>query len=290
MNIRIFDFPVLKRVLSSRNSYMSSLLPTPVLSPIMRTYGHCSKVLWPSAGTMGDDTGVSKRELMYELRELRIRLWYISKQRIEWMNECYGFTNSDIRNRNSYTSFLMGEVPFLWRVANITPIPKKPGSDISFFRPISALSVPGKLIDSIVAQRISYTAGIGSTIGSNPSRVDFGVAVGLRTTSPQILKPGNSLPPHAKSSFRGRIISPPKDQFPPPRYGLISPPYGRVPPPLGNARSCLPKSRKVKPLLKVPYACSTSRTLEIWVLVDMFHNREHLVIEGSLVRISNSCK
>ena len=58
------------------------------------------------------------------------------------------------------TSFLIGKVPFLWRVANITPIPKKPGSDISFFRPISVLSVPGKLLDSIVAQRISYTAEI----------------------------------------------------------------------------------------------------------------------------------
>ena len=42
-------------------------------------------------------------------------------------------------------SFILGKLPYMWRVAYITPIPKKPGSLISFFRPISILSIPGKL-------------------------------------------------------------------------------------------------------------------------------------------------
>ena len=89
---------------------------------------------------------------------------------------------------NLNTLFLMGKVPFLWHVANITPIPKKPGSDISFFRPISVLSVPGKLLDSIVAQRISYTAEINNWLKPFPGWIPAWPQHNFRTAPPQAVR------------------------------------------------------------------------------------------------------
>jgi len=53
-------------------------------------------------------------------------------------------------------SFESGHLPYLWRLAHITPIPKRLESIIDAFRPISLLSIPGKLLDRIVANRVSF--------------------------------------------------------------------------------------------------------------------------------------
>jgi len=53
-------------------------------------------------------------------------------------------------------SFETGYLPYLWRLAYIIPIPKRLESVLNAFRPISLLSVPGKLMDRIVANRVSY--------------------------------------------------------------------------------------------------------------------------------------
>jgi len=53
-------------------------------------------------------------------------------------------------------SFESGCLPYLWRLAHITPIPKRLESIINAFRPISILSIPGKLLDRIVANRVTF--------------------------------------------------------------------------------------------------------------------------------------
>ena len=48
-----------------------------------------------------------------------------------------------------------GEIPSLWRQANVVPIFKKGvRSDMSNYRPISLTSVIGKMLESIIAKRI----------------------------------------------------------------------------------------------------------------------------------------
>ena len=54
-------------------------------------------------------------------------------------------------------SFELSEVPDIWKVARVTPIPKAGNSNnVSNFRPISLLPLPSKLIEKIVHNRI-YT-------------------------------------------------------------------------------------------------------------------------------------
>jgi len=55
-------------------------------------------------------------------------------------------------------SFFQGCLPKLWKLAYITPIPKKIGSRIPLHRPISLMSIPGKLEDRIVAERVTFQA------------------------------------------------------------------------------------------------------------------------------------
>jgi len=59
-------------------------------------------------------------------------------------------------------SFSQGRLPRMWKLAYITPIPKKIGSH----RPISLLSIPGKLQDRIIAERITFQAEQNSWFGS----------------------------------------------------------------------------------------------------------------------------
>lgn len=55
-------------------------------------------------------------------------------------------------------SFSSGRLPTMWKLAYVRPIPKRAGSKIANHRPISLLSIPGKLLDRIIAERISFQA------------------------------------------------------------------------------------------------------------------------------------
>ena len=46
-------------------------------------------------------------------------------------------------------SFTNGQIPKIWKTAKITPITERVGSRINVYRPISLLSIPGKLMDKI---------------------------------------------------------------------------------------------------------------------------------------------
>jgi hypothetical protein len=53
-------------------------------------------------------------------------------------------------------SWSTGEIPQMWREANICPLPKvTPPSRASHFRPISLLSVVGKLLESLIQDRLN---------------------------------------------------------------------------------------------------------------------------------------
>ena len=57
------------------------------------------------------------------------------------------FSLSDLFN----ASLIKGQVPALWKQANVTPIHKKNDpSDITNYRPISLLSTVGKVLEKIV--------------------------------------------------------------------------------------------------------------------------------------------
>ena len=47
-----------------------------------------------------------------------------------------------------------GAFPKMWKLANITPIPKKPNPAITDFRPISLLPLPSKVLESIVLSEV----------------------------------------------------------------------------------------------------------------------------------------
>ena len=55
-------------------------------------------------------------------------------------------------------SWLSGEVPSSWRIAEIRPIPKpgKPPNTTSSFRPISLLSCIGKLVERLIHERLAH--------------------------------------------------------------------------------------------------------------------------------------
>ena len=53
-------------------------------------------------------------------------------------------------------SFNLGVLPRLWKIAIVSPIPKRQGSKIEDYRPISVLSIPGKLMDRVLSQRLSH--------------------------------------------------------------------------------------------------------------------------------------
>jgi len=56
-------------------------------------------------------------------------------------------------------SFFSSSLPFLWRLAEVVPVRKaRRGCKASDFRPISLLSVVGKLLDGIIADRLSHHA------------------------------------------------------------------------------------------------------------------------------------
>ena len=55
-------------------------------------------------------------------------------------------------------SFERGSLPREWKLAHIVPIPKKVGCRIPLHRPISLLSVTGKLLDRIAAERVTHHA------------------------------------------------------------------------------------------------------------------------------------
>lgn len=56
------------------------------------------------------------------------------------------------------SSFTNGVLPVAWKTSSITPIPKRMGSKINVYRPIALLSIPGKLMDKICANRLSHVA------------------------------------------------------------------------------------------------------------------------------------
>ena len=52
-------------------------------------------------------------------------------------------------------SFELSEVPDIWKIAKVTPLPKAGNhNDVSNLRPISLLPLPSKLIEKIVHDRI----------------------------------------------------------------------------------------------------------------------------------------
>ena len=57
-----------------------------------------------------------------------------------------------------------GIFPKIWKLANVTPIPKKPNPSITDFRPISLLPLPSKILESIVLSTVkkSLIDGYGS--------------------------------------------------------------------------------------------------------------------------------
>jgi len=55
-------------------------------------------------------------------------------------------------------SFESGRLPRKWKLAHIVPIPKKVGCRIPLHRPISLLSIVGKLLDRIAAERVTFQA------------------------------------------------------------------------------------------------------------------------------------
>ncbi|TRZ10607.1 hypothetical protein HGM15179_016504 [Zosterops borbonicus] len=62
-------------------------------------------------------------------------------------------------------SWLTGEVPEDWKLTNVTPIHKKGGKeDPSNYRPVSLISVPGKIMEqfilSVIMQRLQYGQGL----------------------------------------------------------------------------------------------------------------------------------
>ena len=50
-----------------------------------------------------------------------------------------------------------GKIPREWNKAKIIPIPKKKDNELNIrdFRPISLLSIPGKLLESIITDRLT---------------------------------------------------------------------------------------------------------------------------------------
>ncbi|KAK4816533.1 hypothetical protein QYF61_017734 [Mycteria americana] len=69
-------------------------------------------------------------------------------------------------------SWLTGEVPVDWRLANVTPIYKKGRKeDLGNYRPVSLTSVPGKLMEQIILSAI--TRHVEDNQGIKPSRHGF---------------------------------------------------------------------------------------------------------------------
>ena len=50
-----------------------------------------------------------------------------------------------------------GVFPKTWKLANVTPIPKKPNPSVTDFRPISLLPLPSKILESIVLSAVKKT-------------------------------------------------------------------------------------------------------------------------------------
>ncbi|KAK4806854.1 hypothetical protein QYF61_012575 [Mycteria americana] len=85
-------------------------------------------------------------------------------------------------------SWLTGEVPVDWRLANVTPIYKKgQKEDLGNYRPVSLTSVPGKVIEQIILSAIMWhvtrLVGEGKTV--DVVYLDFSKA--FDTVSPRIL-------------------------------------------------------------------------------------------------------
>ncbi|KFQ39104.1 RNA-directed DNA polymerase from mobile element jockey, partial [Mesitornis unicolor] len=57
----------------------------------------------------------------------------------------------------SQQSWLTGEVPVDWTLANVTPIYKKGWKeDVGNYRPVSLTSVPGKVMEQIILSAITW--------------------------------------------------------------------------------------------------------------------------------------
>ncbi|KAK4809039.1 hypothetical protein QYF61_027876 [Mycteria americana] len=68
-------------------------------------------------------------------------------------------------------SWLTGEVPVDWRLANVTPIFKKGQEDPGNYRPVSLTSVPGKLMEQIILSAITWH--VEDNQGIKPSQHGF---------------------------------------------------------------------------------------------------------------------
>ena len=69
-------------------------------------------------------------------------------------------------------SWLSGEVPEDWRLANVTPIYKKSRKeDLGNYRPVSLTSVPGKVMEQIILGEITWH--VHGIQGIRPSQHEF---------------------------------------------------------------------------------------------------------------------
>ncbi|KAJ7415416.1 hypothetical protein WISP_78461 [Willisornis vidua] len=75
-------------------------------------------------------------------------------------------------------SWLSGEVPNDWKVANVTPIHKKGcKEDLGNYRPVSLTLVPGKVMEQIILSAITQD------LGSDPASTDLERAEAVREES-----------------------------------------------------------------------------------------------------------